>query len=239
MEEISSKEMDSMRKEFFLFCIFGTLLFVGGFFVLPEIYRPIHISLAVIFGIIALLGLKDAIQTRHTILRNFPVLGHFRYLLEMVRPEIQQYFIENNTDGRPFNREERSLVYQRSKGDLDTLPFGTQQDVYRVGYQWVNHSIAAKHVNPKEMRVTVGGRDCRQPYSMSLLNISAMSYGSLSGRAIESLNGGAKDGNFAHNTGEGGISPYHLKPGGDLIWQIGTGYFGCRNHDGSFFGREL
>lgn len=223
-----------MRKEFFLFCIFGGLVFGGGFFILPEIYRPIHISLTAIFIIIAIIGLRDAMQTRHTILRNFPVLGHFRYLLEMIRPEIQQYFIENNTDGKPFNREERSLVYQRSKGDLDTLPFGTQQDVYKVGYQWVNHSLAPKHVDPQDMRITVGGPDCRQPYSMSLLNISAMSYGSLSGRAIESLNGGAKDGNFAHNTGEGGISPYHLRPGGDLIWQIGTGYFGCRNHDGSF-----
>ncbi|CAM9895556.1 unnamed protein product, partial [Chrysoparadoxa australica] len=223
-----------MRKEFFLFVFIGTIIFGGGFFFLPEIYRPIHLPLSILFGVIALVGIRDALQTRHTILRNFPILGHFRYLLEMIRPEIQQYFIENNTDGKPFNREERSLVYQRSKGDLDTLPFGTQQDVYRVGYQWVNHSIVARHVDPDRMRITVGGPDCRQPYSMSLLNISAMSYGSLSGRAIQSLNGGAKDGNFAHNTGEGGISPHHLKHGGDLIWQIGTGYFGCRNHDGTF-----
>lgn len=223
-----------MRREFFILSGIGVGIFIAGFFVLPEVYRPIHLTLAVLFGVVVVVGLRDALQTKHTILRNFPVLGHFRYLLEMIRPEIQQYFIEGNTDGKPFSREERSLVYQRSKGDLDTLPFGTQQDVYKVGYQWVNHSLVAKHVDPEKLRITVGGPDCRQPYSLSIFNISAMSFGSLSGRAIEALNGGAKDGNFAHNTGEGGVSPHHLKNGGDLIWQVGTGYFGCRHHDGSF-----
>ncbi len=223
-----------MRREFFIFCFFGTLICAGGFWLLPSLYLPFHITITSFFSLIVLIGLRDALQTRHTILRNFPILGHFRYLLEMVRPEIQQYFIESNSDGRPFNREDRSLVYQRSKGALDTLPFGTQQDVYAPGYQWVNHSMRAKHLDDKSMRVTIGGPDCRQPYSASILNISAMSYGSLSGNAIQSLNGGAQEGNFAHNTGEGGLSPLHLKHGGDIIWQIGTGYFGCRHHDGSF-----
>lgn len=223
-----------MRREFFLFVILGSAVCAGGFLFLPKVYFPLHTTVTFIFGLISLIGVRDALQTKHTILRNFPVLGHFRYLLEMIRPEIQQYFIENNTDGRPFNREDRSLVYQRSKGDLDTLPFGTQQDVYATGYQWVNHSLLAKHVDEKSMRVTIGGDDCKQPYSASILNISAMSYGSLSGNSIQALNGGAKDGDFAHNTGEGGISKHHLKHGGDLIWQIGTGYFGCRNADGSF-----
>lgn len=223
-----------MRREFFIFVFVGVIVSGAGFWLLPESYYPIHIPLVVLFSIVALLGLRDSFQTRHTILRNFPILGHFRYLLEMIRPEIQQYFIENNIDGKPFNREDRSLVYQRSKGDLDTLPFGTQLDVYEPGYQWVKHSLLAKHLDPRDMRVTIGNDQCKQPYSASILNISAMSYGSLSGRAVEALNGGAQEGHFAHNTGEGGISPYHLKHGGDLIWQIGTGYFGCRNHDGTF-----
>jgi len=223
-----------MRKEFFTFCLISCCLIVLGFFILPESYFPIHNTLSVLIGLIMLLGLRDAFQNKHTIVRNFPVLGHFRYLLEMVRPEIQQYFIESNTEGRPFTREERSLVYQRAKKQIDTIPFGTQRDVYETGYCWVNHSLIAKHVDPEDMRVTIGGDQCSQPYSASILNISAMSYGSLSGNAIESLNAGAKIGNFAHNTGEGSISQYHLKHKGDLIWQIGTGYFGCRKADGSF-----
>lgn len=181
-----------------------------------------------------LMGLYDYFQTKHAIRRNFPILGRVRYWLELIRPEVNQYFIESNTDGRPFNREQRSVVYQRAKHDLDTLPFGTQINVYEVGYEWINHSMLPKHVDPETLRVEVGGLNCKQPYSASLFNISAMSYGSLSANAVLALNGGAKDGNFAHNTGEGGISPYHLEPGGDLIWQIGTGYFGCRAADGSF-----
>ncbi len=183
---------------------------------------------------ILLFGFYDYIQKRHAIRRNFPILGRFRYLLESIRPEIQQYFIESNSDGRPFSREQRTTVYQRSKKQLDSLPFGTQKDVYEVGYEWVKHSIKPTHVNPELLRVTIGGENCKQPYSASLFNIAAMSFGSLSKNAVLSLNGGAQKGNFAHNTGEGGVSPYHLQPGGDLIWQIGTGYFGCRNSEGNF-----
>ena len=223
-----------MRKQFFIGSFIIIALLVAGFFVLPKIYLPIHITVTVVLGIIIFIGVRDALQTRQAIKRNFPVLGHFRYLLESIRPEIQQYFIERNTDGMPFSREDRSVVYQRAKGDLDTVPFGTQSDVYEVGYEWVNHSINAKHLDPEKMRVTIGGPDCLKPYDASILNISAMSFGSLSDRAILSLNGGAKDGKFAHNTGEGSISPYHLENGGDLIWQIGTGYFGCRTLDGKF-----
>lgn len=183
---------------------------------------------------LAVIAVVDFFQPRQAIRRNFPVLGHLRYLAEAVRPGIQQYFIENDYQGRPFSKEERSLVYQRAKGALDTKPFGTQHDVYAVGYEWVNHSMVPLHVEPETLRVVIGGPDCAQPYSASVLNISAMSYGSLSANAIQALNGGAKDGSFAHNTGEGGVSPYHLQNGGDLIWQIGTGYFGCRNSEGGF-----
>jgi glutamate synthase domain-containing protein 2 len=179
-------------------------------------------------------GVADMAQTRQAVRRNFPVIGHARYLLELIRPEINQYFVESNSDGRPFSRNDRSIVYQRAKGELDTLPFGTQHDVYAVGYEWINHSMAPVHADPAHSRVVVGSPACRQPYSASLLNVSAMSYGSLSKNAILALNGGAKIGRFAHNTGEGGISPHHLEPGGDLIWQIGTGYFGCRTRDGHF-----
>jgi glutamate synthase domain-containing protein 2 len=154
--------------------------------------------------------------------------------MELIRPEINQYFVESNSDGRPFSRNDRSLVYARAKGDVDTLPFGTQRDVYAVGYEWINHSLAPVTPDLASQRVLVGGPSCTQPYSASMLNVSAMSYGSLSRNAILALNTGAKMGNFAHNTGEGGLSPHHLAPGGDIIWQIGTGYFGCRSRDGSF-----
>jgi glutamate synthase domain-containing protein 2 len=179
-------------------------------------------------------GFQDYFQTSKAIRRNFPVIGRFRYWLEAIRPEINQYFIESNTEGAPFSREQRSVVYQRAKKAVDTLPFGTQQDVYAVGYEWIPHSLAPTKVELAQMRVRVGGPGCRQPYSASVLNISAMSYGALSRNAILALNGAAKDGGFAHNTGEGGLSPYHLEPGGDLIWQVGTGYFSCRNPDGTF-----
>jgi glutamate synthase domain-containing protein 2 len=188
----------------------------------------------VLFGPIILLGIRDMTQKSHTLLRNFPVAAHFRYLFESIRPEISQYFIETDTSGRPYSRLERSLVYTRAKKVNDTIPFGTQLGVYDVGYEWVNHSILPIHIPPEEFRVMVGGKDCKQPYNASRLNISAMSFGSLSRNAIEALSSGAKMGGFAHNTGEGGISPYHLKGGADLIWQIGTGYFGCRTKDGKF-----
>jgi glutamate synthase domain-containing protein 2 len=160
--------------------------------------------------------------------------GRIRYLFEAIRPEINQYFVESNSDGKPFSREQRSIVYQRAKKQLDTLPFGTQLDVYESGYEWIHHSMAPVHVDPKALRVVIGNAQCKQPYNASIFNISAMSYGALSKNAVLALNGGAKDGNFAHNTGEGGLSPYHLAPGGDVIWQIGTGYFGCRAKQGGF-----
>ncbi len=181
-----------------------------------------------------LIGVRDYQQTTHAVLRNFPVIGHVRYLLEMIRPEINQYFVESNQDGRPFNREDRSVVYQRAKKQLATLPFGTQKDVRAVGYEWINHSMYPRIAPPQPTRIMIGEGNCSQPYSAALLNISAMSYGALSKNAILALNGGAKDGNFYHNTGEGSISPYHLEAGGDLVWQIGTGYFGCRDADGQF-----
>ncbi|MGB3466684.1 MAG: FMN-binding glutamate synthase family protein [Cyclobacteriaceae bacterium] len=183
-----------------------------------------------------LIGIRDSLSDKHTIRKNFPLIGNLRYLLESVRPEIQQYFVETDTEGRPINRINRSLVYQRAKKQTDTTPFGTQSDVYRSGYEWLAHSVYAldEHELDPDPRVKIGGKDCTQPYSASILNISAMSYGSLSKNAILALNGGAKKANFFHNTGEGAISPYHLEPGGDLCWQIGTGYFGCRTDDGKF-----
>jgi glutamate synthase domain-containing protein 2 len=180
-----------------------------------------------------LIGVYDSLQTRHTILRNFPVIGHGRYLMEIVRPEIQQYFIENNIDAFPIEREFRSVIYQRAKGELETRPYGTQRNVYRIGYEWASHSIAAKPPVEKTPRVIIGA-DCKQPYAASPLNISAMSFGALSKNAILALSQGANKGGFAHNTGEGGISPYHLQGGADLVWQIGTGYFGCRTPEGHF-----
>ncbi len=188
----------------------------------------------VVVGPLLVAGFYDYFQKSQAIKRNFPLLGRFRYWFEAIRPEINQYFVESNSDGVPFSREQRSVVYQRAKSQVDTLPFGTQQDVYADGYEWVAHSLAPHHLTPEQMRVTVGGPQCKQPYNASVFNISAMSYGSLSQNAILALNGGAKDGGFAHNTGEGGLSPYHLEHGGDLIWQIGTGYFSCRNEDGTF-----
>jgi glutamate synthase domain-containing protein 2 len=184
-------------------------------------------------GPIVLLGIVDMLQTKQSIRRNFPVIGHARYLLEEIRPEIQQYFIENNIEGRPFSREERSLIYQRAKGAVDSLPFGTQRDVYETGYEWINHSMAPVEPEEHEPRIWFGQGRCAKPYSASIFNVSAMSYGALSANAIMSLNRAAKLGGFAHNTGEGSISPAHLQ-GGDLIWQIGTGYFGCRTSDGRF-----
>ncbi len=202
---------------------------VFSYFYLPEVLWSM-----VIFGPLILLGLRDITQKSHSILRNFPVLGHMRFLLEEIRPEVQQYFVESEQSGRPFSREQRSVVYARAKNARDTVPFGTVENVYETGYEWVNHSLSPKHnMEPSDLRVVIGGTDCKQPYSASLLNISAMSFGALSKNAVIALNQGAKIGAFAHNTGEGGLSPYHLQ-GGDLIWQIGTGYFGCRDNDGKF-----
>jgi len=193
------------------------------------------IGQAILFllGVLVLIGIYDVIQKDHAILRNYPVVGHFRYLLESISPEIQQYFIEGNTSGKPFDRNTRALAYRRAKNVNDTHPFGTQIDIYESDYMGLRHSIYAKVPKDKDPRVIIGGKDCKKPYSASIYNISAMSFGSLSGNAIAALNKGAKKGNFYHNTGEGAISSYHQN-GGDLVWQIGTGYFGCRDENGNF-----
>lgn len=182
------------------------------------------------------LGFHDYFQRKHTIMRNYPIAGRLRWLFEELRPKMYQYFIESDTDGTPINRIDRSTVYQRSKKQLDTIPFGTQNDVYKEGYEWMMHSINSFDFEKIDQspRILVGNKDCSHPYSCSVLNVSAMSFGALSKAAVLALNGGAKRGNFAHNTGEGGISSYHLENGGDLIWQIGTGYFGARDEEGNF-----
>jgi glutamate synthase domain-containing protein 2 len=187
-------------------------------------------------GVLAVMGISDMVQTRHSIMRNFPLFGRLRWFMEALRPKIYQYFVESDTDGRPISRLDRNTIYQRAKKQTDTMPFGTQLDVYAEGYEWMTHSIAPLdfHNINHNPRVVIGNKDCSQPYSCSVFNVSAMSYGSLSKNAIEALNAGAKIGGFAHNTGEGGLSPYHLNQGGDIIWQIGTGYFSARNMDGSF-----
>ncbi len=187
-----------------------------------------------IFGILIIgLGHYDLFQKKHTILRNFPVIGHMRYLLEMIAPELHQYFVESDTDGKPIDRNHRTYVYGRSKLGKETHPFGTELNVEAENYKWMKHSIYPAPTLSEPPRVTVGGPDCKQPYSASLFNISAMSYGALSKNAVKALNLGAKAGNFFHDTGEGGISDYHLM-GGDLVYEVGTGYFGCRTEDGNF-----
>ena len=221
-----------MRKQFILFaCIAPVVLALLGFY-----YSQFFWWLFGFVCIIVLLGIYDMLQTHHTIMRNYPVVGRLRYWMEDLRPKLYQYFIESDIDGRPINRIDRSTIYQRAKKETDTMPFGTQLDVYAEGYEWMSHSIAPKdfHKLNASPRMVVGGEACLQKYDASIFNVSAMSFGSLSSNAIEALNGGAKIGNFAHNTGEGGLSPYHLVQGGDIIWQIGTGYFGARSIDGNF-----
>ena len=186
-----------------------------------------------IFAWLVGVGVYDLRQTRRSILRNYPVIGHMRFMMEFVRPEIRQYFIESDNEATPFSRAQRSLVYQRAKNEPDKRPFGTQLDVHAEGYEWMNHSVAPTVLSSHDFRVTVGAQRA-QPYSISVFNISAMSFGALSANAILALNAGAKRGGFAHDTGEGSISAHHRVHGGDLIWEIGSGYFGCRNDDGSF-----
>jgi len=190
--------------------------------------------LCALFAGISLLGIRDLIQQKHAILRNYPIAAHLRFLLEKIRPEMRQYFFESDKEGMPFPRDKRSIVYQRAKRELDKRPFGTQYDVYRSEYEWLHHSMVPKPMAKEPFRILIGGGTCTQPYSASVFNISAMSFGSVSANAIRSLNKGAKLGGFAHDTGEGGISPYHREHGGDLIWELGTGYFGCRDADGTF-----
>lgn len=197
------------------------------------------LAAAVPLALLGLLGVWDLVQRKHAVLRNYPVLGHARFLLEYMRPELQQYFVERDYDGRPFDRDTRSIVYERAKGTAAEEPFGTELDVYRTGYEFLVPSMAPREVPKTPPRVRIGGPDCTQPYDMALLNVSAMSFGSLSANAILALNGGAAAGGFAHDTGEGGLSEYHLRPGGDLVWEIGTGYFGCRTDDGDFKASEF
>jgi glutamate synthase domain-containing protein 2 len=201
---------------------------------LGVLVHPGWFSLTVIFGFLVLVGVYDLLQKDKNILRNYPVVGHGRFLLLKIRPELHQYFVEDDVSGKPFSWEQRQLIYDRAAGDDGLDAFGTELDIYGPGYMWFEHSIAAKHLENLDLRVMVGGKDCLQPYSCSVYNISAMSFGSLSPNAIRAMNRGAKAGGFYHCTGEGGVSVYHLAEGGDLVWQIGTGYFGCRRPDGGF-----
>jgi glutamate synthase domain-containing protein 2 len=191
------------------------------------------VVVAALAGAAVAVGVYDLLQSRHSLLRNYPILGHGRYLLEGIRPEIQQYFIESNTDGRPFDRDTRSAIYRRAKGIKDEQAFGTERDVNAPGYEWLLHTVAALDQPPEIPRVRIGGPDCTAPYDMALLNVSGMSFGALSGAAISALNRGAHRGGFAHDTGEGGLTDHHLQ-GGDVVWELGTGYFGARTGDGGF-----
>ena len=189
---------------------------------------------AAVCALLGIVGTYDMLQTRHSILRNYPILAHFRFFFETIRPEIRQYLIESDTEAAPFSRAQRSLVYQRAKNVEDKRPFGSELDLYQHGYEWINHSMRPVKISDPDFRVRIGGSLCTQPYDASVLNISAMSFGALSANAIRSLNRGAKLGGFAHDTGEGSISRYHREYGGDLIWEIGSGYFGCRTEEGRF-----
>src|SRR5471032_995326 len=216
----------------FLLAIAATVLFASSLTMMPH-----ALLLQICFAVAAFLtvvGIHDLIQKRHAILRNYPISAHMRFIFEAIRPEMRQYFFESDSDGRPFSRDRRAVVYQRSKMQLDVRPFGTHLEVYGDGYEWMNHSIAPRPLTKEPFRLSIGGPDCTKPYSASVFNVSAMSFGSLSANAIRALNAGAKKGGFAHDTGEGGFSPYHREKGGDIIWEIGSGYFGCRNADGTF-----
>lgn len=197
-------------------------------------WSPWWWGFTVILVILAALAVYDVVQRKHAVLRNYPVVGHVRYLLERIRPELQQYFIERNYDGRPYDRDTRSVIYERAKGVHGEQAFGTERKVNDVGYEWVLHSSAPGEPDKQQPRVRVGGPDCTKPYDMALLNVSAMSFGALSANALRALNAGAARGGFAHDTGEGGLTPYHLENGGDLIWEVGSGYFGARRKDGEF-----
>ncbi|MDM0065864.1 FMN-binding glutamate synthase family protein [Variovorax sp. J31P207] len=219
----------------------GAVASVAAVLMAPQLWAA-WVALAV-FGGLTGTGVHDLRQSRHAILRNYPVIGHLRFLLEYIRPEMRQYFIESDAEAAPFSRAQRSLVYQRSKGEPDNRPFGTQLDVTVSGYEWINHSMQPTQLVDHDFRIVIGatpnpaspaGETCTQPYSASVFNISAMSFGALSANAILALNQGARLGGFAHDTGEGSISSHHRVHGGDLIWEIGSGYFGCRNDDGSF-----
>ena len=217
------------RQKFVLISIVSTVFVLG----VSYFWHFAILAFVLILPLIVV-GIWDMSQKTQTLRRLYPLVCHFRYFLESFRPEIQQYFIESDTNGMPISREYRTLVYQRAKGARDTRAFGSVFENNRVGAEWLNHSLDPEPIHDPNPRITFGEKNCKQPYAASPLNISAMSYGALSKSAIEALNMGAKKDNFAHNTGEGGVSPYHLKHGGDLIWQVGTGYFGCRSDDGGF-----
>ena len=219
-----------MRHVFYIISLATAIILLFGIvFISPTIWYIVPV-----FLLLFLVGCYDAWLSTDNILRNYPVVGHFRYLLLNVRPQIRQYFVEDSEDGKPYNWERRRIVYERAAKALDTQPFGTQLDVLESGYSYAHHSLSPKIVPESEARTVVGNAQCKQPYSASRLNISGMSFGAISPNAIRALNRGAKTGNFAHNTGEGGLSKYHLEYGGDIIWQLGTAYFGCRTHDGAF-----
>lgn len=217
------------RYAFLAACIIATLAslpFLNTYTIWP---------LTLVAGLLSLLGLYDLLQNAHAVRRNYPILGRIRYLVEGIRPEIRQYLLESDSDALPFSRAQRSLVYARAKNESADKAFGTLTDVYQPGFEFISHSMRpAPLSNPDSFRIIIGGPQCTQPYSASIFNISAMSFGALSANAIRALNQGAKRGNFAHDTGEGSISPYHREQGGDLIWELGSGYFGCRTEDGRF-----
>ena len=206
----------------FIVSLLASAIWGGWFYVVP-----------ILFGVLAATGTWDLVQRKRTVSRNYPILAHFRYFLESIGPEIRQYFIQSDTDERPFSREQRTIVYQRAKNVLDKRPFGSQLGMYDEGFEWINHSLQPSTLKDADFRIVIG-KQCAKPYNASVFNISAMSFGSLSANAILSLNTGAKMGDFYHDTGEGSISRYHREPGGDLVWEIGSGYFGCRNKDGTF-----
>jgi glutamate synthase domain-containing protein 2 len=213
------------------FCVLG---FAASLLAaLAEGTGPVFLA-TLTFGSLSALGLRDLLQKEHAILRAYPISAHLRFLLETIRPALRQYFFEDNKDSRPFSRDKRAIVYQRAKMNIDKRPFGTEIDVYEEGYEWLRHSMAARPVPQGEFRTSVGAAQCALPYDISLLNISAMSFGALSANAIRALNLGARKGGFAQDTGEGGFSPYHQEAGGDIIWQIASGYFGCRTKSGAF-----
>jgi glutamate synthase domain-containing protein 2 len=219
-------------------CAVVTMLLLGIGLADGKVFDLVLIP-TLIFAALTVLGIRDLTQKSHAVLRNYPITAHIRFLLEEIRPEMRQYFFESEKDGMPFSRDIRAVVYQRAKMDLDKRPFGTQENVYREGYEWMHHSVAPRARAEEKFRITIGGPDCARPYSASVFNISAMSFGALSPNAVRALNAGARKGGFAHDTGEGGVSPYHREKGGDLIWEIGSGYFGCRNRDGSFNPEEF
>jgi glutamate synthase domain-containing protein 2 len=213
----------------------GLIVAAGGAAAMAYFFVSLWWWTAAIFVALTGVAIYDLLQRRHSVLRNYPIIGHLRFIMEEIRPEIQQYFVESNTDGRPFDRVTRDLMYDRAKGNHGEKPFGTQRDVNEVGYEFVSHSLQAKPKPDGEVpKVHIGGPRCTQPYNIAMLNVSAMSFGSLSGNAIQALNGGAALGGFAHDTGEGSISVHHRKFGGDLIWEIASGYFGCRDDAGNF-----